>query len=126
MTCYEGYSSKTSSPKKARTSLEAERHDGRLFDGRRDERVEAVREDDAVRVRVEDVDDGVGLDEALDLAEDEGPLQLVLRLVGRRVVVDVLRQLAHQVAHQLHLLQQEADDDEPGVVSELFHHQVGP
>lgn len=29
-----------------------------------------------------------------------------------------------QVADQLHLLQQQADDDEPCVVAQLLHHQV--
>jgi hypothetical protein len=35
-----------------------------------------VRQDDAVRVGVEDVDDAVGLDERLDLVQDERPFQL--------------------------------------------------
>ena len=35
-----------------------------------------VRKDDAVGVGVEDADEGVGLDEGLDLVEDERPFEL--------------------------------------------------
>lgn len=84
-----------------------------------------MRQHNAVRVGIENVDDGIGLDEAFDLAEDERPLELIVRLVRRRVLVDVLGQLPHQVPDQLHLLEQEADHDEACVVPEFLHHQVG-
>jgi len=31
-----------------------------------------------------------------------------------------------QLAHNLHLLQQQADDDEARVVAQLLHHQIRP
>ena len=37
---------------------------------------EPVGEDDAVGIGVEDADEGVGLDEGLDLVEDERPFEL--------------------------------------------------
>ncbi len=44
-------------------------------------------ENDAVAVRVQNVHDGVRLDEGLDLPEDQVPLHLVVRLVGGCVLV---------------------------------------
>ncbi|CAD6208509.1 GSCOCG00010509001-RA-CDS, partial [Cotesia congregata] len=35
-------------------------------------------------------------------------------------------QFLDQLAHQLHLVQQQTHDDEPRVVPELLHHQVAP
>lgn len=52
-----------------------------------------MRNDHGVGVGVENVDDGVGFEEGLDLAEHQRPLELVVRFVRARVLVDVLRQL---------------------------------
>ena len=37
-----------------------------------------------------------------------------------------LGEFPDEVPHQLHLLQQQADHNEAGVVAELLHHQVRP
>ena len=50
---------------------------------------------------------------------------MIVRLVGGGVLVDVLGQLSDQIANQFHLLQQQTDHDEAGVVTKLFHHQLG-
>merc|ERR1719219_984553 len=81
---------------------------------------------DAVGVRVQDINNGVGFNEGLDLAEDQRPLELIVRFISRSVLVDVLGQFAHQVPHKLHFLEQKANNDETSVIAEFFHHKVGP
>lgn len=84
-----------------------------------------VREDDGVGVSVQHRHHRLGLDEGLHLLEDHIPLDLVFWVVGAGVVGDLTVQLGDQLPHQLHLLQQQADDDETGVVPQLLHHQIG-
>ena len=83
-----------------------------------------VRQDDAVGIRVQDIDNGVRFDEGLDFSKDKGPLQLILWLIGGGVLIDVFGQLSNQVSDKLHLFQQQADNDEASIVSQLFHHEV--
>lgn len=77
-----------------------------------------------VRVRVHHSDGRLGLHERLDLVENQVPLELILGLVGAGVIGDLGVQLLDQFTDELHAVQQQADDDETGVVPELLHHQV--
>lgn len=77
-----------------------------------------------VRVRVHHSHGRLGLHERLDLVEDQVPLELILGLVGARVIGDLRVQLLDQFADELHAVQQQADDDETGVVPELLYHQI--
>jgi hypothetical protein len=40
-------------------------------------------------------------------------------------LTNVFRELSHQVSYKFHLLEQETNNDESGVVAELLHNQVG-
>lgn len=64
-----------------------------------------MRQYDGVRVRVKHLHQRIRLDEALDLVQDEAPLDLVVGLVGAGVVGDVPVQLDDQLPHQLHASQ---------------------
>lgn len=81
---------------------------------------------DGVRVGVQHIDRGLGLDEGLNLVEDEIPLELIVRLVGAGVIGYLGVELLHELPHELHTVQEEADADEAGVVPELLHHQIAP
>lgn len=84
-----------------------------------------MREHNWIRIGMQDRHHRLRLDEGLDLFQDDLPLKLVLRVVGGPIVVDLAVQLGDQLPHELHFLEQQADDDEAGVVPELLHHQVG-
>ena len=45
---------------------------------------------------------------------------------GDMVLTYQLGEFPDEVPHQLHLLQQQADHNEAGVVAQLLHHQVRP
>lgn len=51
---------------------------------------------------------------------------MIVRFVGAGVINDLGIQLLDQFTDELHTIQQQADDDETGVVPELLHHQVAP
>jgi len=85
-----------------------------------------VGQHDRVRVGVQDPDRGLGLDECFDLVQDEVPLKLILRLVRAGVVGYLGVELLHELPHEFHAVQQQADDDEAGVIPELLHHQIAP
>jgi len=75
---------------------------------------------------VQDTDRGLGLDESFDFVEDEVPFELIIGLVGAGVIGYLGVELLHKLPHKLHTVQQEADDDEAGVIPELLHHQIAP
>lgn len=73
---------------------------------------------------MQNADEAVGFYERFDFLQDEGPLELVVRLIGTRIVGYLLVQFHDEVAHQLHFLEQQADHDESGVVAKFLYHQV--
>jgi len=71
---------------------------------------------------VQDTERGLGLDEGLDIVEDDVPLELIIRLVGAGVIGYLGVELLHKLPHELHTVQQKANGEEAEVVPELLHH----
>lgn len=65
------------------------------------------------------------LNERFDFAQHQGPLELVIRLVGGSVLVNMFGQFTDKVLDELHFLEQKTDDNETGIISKLLDHQVG-
>lgn len=68
----------------------------------------------------------VRIHEPVNLIKNQAPLHLIVGLVSAGILNDMFVELLDQLSDELHAAQQEADDNEAGVVAQLLHHQLRP